>query len=247
MNRKQRRSAGSRSLSLASSKANTADALYEIGLGYMRAGRYLDAQVRCERALAKDSSHAGSQYLMGLLSLHAKQNAAAVEWLTGAIRRDPKPEYISSLGTALLDEGRHEEALKAFDTAVRIKPDDPELWVNLGNALANMKRLSDAVAAYQRALEVDTHNWAAAYRCGVIFYESGGFEQALSPCSIDAPNVAPTTPKRCTCVRPRFGIWAGMKSAFVITCKCMESIRRIPSIATTLEMLCFGLAGAKRR
>lgn len=146
MNRKRRRSAISRSSSLASPKANLADALYKAGIGYMRAGRYLDAQVRCERALANDPSHAGSQYLMGLLSLHAKQSAAAVEWLTAAIRRDPKPEYISSLGTALLEEGRKEEALKAFHTALQIKPDDPELWVNLGNALADMKRLPDAVA-----------------------------------------------------------------------------------------------------
>lgn len=181
MNRKQRRSASSTAHSNPElSKVNTPDQLYEAGLRHMRAGRYLDAQVRCERALAKDPSHAGSQYLMGLLSLQAKQSGAAVEWFAGAIRRDPKPEYISSLGTALLAEGRKEEALKAFNTALQVKPDDPELWVNLGNALADMKRLPEAVAAYQQSLDIDKNNWAAAYGCGVVFYESGGLEQALS-------------------------------------------------------------------
>jgi tetratricopeptide (TPR) repeat protein len=141
---------------------------------------------------------------MGLLSLQTKQSAAAVEWFAGAIRRDPKPEYISSLGTALLEEGRKEEALKAFNTALQIKPDDPELWVNLGNALADMKRLPDAVAAYQRSLDIDPNNWAAAYGCGVIFYESGGLEQALSlfdRCVELRPNDAQTLHMRATTLR----------------------------------------------
>jgi len=99
----------------------------------MRAGRYLDAQVCCQQALDADSSHADSLHLMGLLSLHTKQYDAAVEWLARAIRQVPKPEYISSLGTALQQQGRHDEALNAFDKALQIKPEDPELWVNLGN------------------------------------------------------------------------------------------------------------------
>jgi tetratricopeptide (TPR) repeat protein len=180
MNRKQRRSAGNRThLSPALSKAKTPDQLYEAGLSHMRAGRHLDAHVSCERALAADSGHAGSLHLMGQLSLHAKQYAAAVEWIARAIRRDPKPEYISSLGMALQQQGRHEEALKAFDKAVQIKPDQPELWANLGDALAEMKRPAEAMLAYQHVLELDPRNWGAAYRCGVIFYESGGFEEAL--------------------------------------------------------------------
>jgi tetratricopeptide (TPR) repeat protein len=109
MNRKQRRSASRTHLSPALSKANTPDQLYEAGLSHMRAGRYLDAHVSCERALAADSDHAGSLHLMGQLSLHAKQYDAAVEWVARAIRQDPKPEYISSLGMALQQQGRHEE------------------------------------------------------------------------------------------------------------------------------------------
>jgi len=170
----------------------------------MRAGRYLDAQVCCQQALDADSSHADSLHLMGLLSLHTKQYDAAVEWLARAIRQAPKPEYISSLGTTLQQQGRHDEALNAFDKALQIKPEDPELWVNLGNSLIDMKRPAEAVLAYQRALELDPHNWNAAYRCGVLFYESGGFEEALplfNQCAQLRPKDAQTLHMRAATLR----------------------------------------------
>ncbi len=170
----------------------------------MRAGRYLDAQVSCQRALAAESSHADSLHLMGLLSLHTKQYQAAVEWLARAIAQDPKPEYLSSLGTALQQQGRHEDALKAFDKAVQIRPDDPELWVNLGNALVAVKRPADALLTYQHALELDPGNWNASYRCGVLFFESGGFEEALpwfDRCDELRPNDAQTLHMRGATLR----------------------------------------------
>jgi len=170
----------------------------------MRAGRYLDAQLCCQQALSADSNHADSLHLMGLLSLHAKQYDAAMDWLGRAIRQDPKPEYLSSLGTAMQQQGRLEEALRAFDMAVQIKPHDPELWVNLGNALIVMKRPADAVLTYQHALELDPRNWNAAYRSGVMFYESGALEQALlwfNRCAALRPNDAQTLHLRAATLR----------------------------------------------
>src|SRR5665647_399451 len=102
MNRRERRTAAKSSrTALNTATANTPAALFEVGLGHMQAGRYLDAQVSCQRALAVDANHPDSLHLMGLLSLHVKQYAAAVEWLARAIVQAPKAEYISSLGTTV--------------------------------------------------------------------------------------------------------------------------------------------------
>lgn len=92
---------------------------------------------------------------MGLLSLAAKQYDHALEWLTRAIRQDPRAEYLSSLGKALQQQGRFEEALKACDKAVQLKPDDPEWWYGLGNALADLKRPDDALLAFKHVLTLD--------------------------------------------------------------------------------------------
>ena len=63
-----------------------------------------------------------------------------MEWITRAIRQDPKPEYLSSLGNTLQRQGRHEDALKTFDKAVQLRPDDAELWKDLGDVLVELRR-----------------------------------------------------------------------------------------------------------
>src|ERR1700691_2683592 len=110
MNRRDRRAAarkpqtGSRA-----SGANTPVALYEAGLRHMRAERYLDARMCCEQALAANPDHADTLHLTGLLSLQAKQYDHAVEWISRAIRQNPSPVYLWSLGTTLRHQGRPEE------------------------------------------------------------------------------------------------------------------------------------------
>jgi tetratricopeptide (TPR) repeat protein len=160
--------------------AGTPAALYSAGLRHLRAERYLDAQVCCRQALAIDSDHADTLHLMGLLSLQTKQYDHAVEWLARAIRLDPKPEYLSSLGTTLQQQGRHEEALKAFDKAVQLKPDDADLWINLGNVLVELERPADAVLSFQHVLKLDPRHGDAAYRSGFLLLRLGRPEQALA-------------------------------------------------------------------
>jgi tetratricopeptide (TPR) repeat protein len=146
----------------------------------MRAGRYLDAQMCCQQALATDPNDAEALHLMGLLSHHTKQYDHALEWIARAIRQDPKPAYLSSLGTTLRHQGRREEALMAFDKAVQLKPDDAELWTNLGNVLVELERLDDALLSYQRALKLNPHHWDTACRSGAVLRGLGRFEEAVA-------------------------------------------------------------------
>jgi tetratricopeptide (TPR) repeat protein len=106
-------------------KASTPGAQYEIGLRHMQEGRYRDAQACCREALAQDPRHADALHLMGLLAAQAEQLDQAVEWIANAIRLEPKPKYLSSLGMTLLRQGRHEDAIKVFDKAVQLEPETP--------------------------------------------------------------------------------------------------------------------------
>ena len=85
--------------------ANTPAAFYAAGLEHFRTGQHLDAQIFCQQALAIDAEHADTLHLLGLLSLHAKQYDHALEWISRAIRREPKTDYLINLGTALLQQG----------------------------------------------------------------------------------------------------------------------------------------------
>ena len=116
---------------------------------------------------------------MGLLSLHAKQYDAAIEWVDRANRADPKTDYLASLGTALEQQGLHEEALKAFDKAVQIRPDDAELWSRLANILVLLQRPDHALLSYQHALKLDPRYWYAAYNGAALLLQSERFDEAV--------------------------------------------------------------------
>jgi tetratricopeptide (TPR) repeat protein len=181
MNRHERREAAKRAKADSHAPAaGTLAALHEAGLGHIRAGRYLDAQRCCQQALAIDAEHAEILHLMGLVSCHAKQYDHAVEWISRAIRRDPKPEYLSSLGTALAQLGRREEALKAFDKAVQLKPDDAELWRNLANLLADLQRSDQALLCFQQVLKLNPRHWEAASKSGILLHKAGRLQEAYA-------------------------------------------------------------------
>jgi Flp pilus assembly protein TadD len=120
-----------------------------------------------------------SLHLMGLLSLAANQFDHAVEWTSRAIRCDPKPLYLTSLGTALLAQARFEEALQVFDKAVQLKPDDAELWTNLGGALVKAGRPADAVLSFQQTLRLNQRHWDAACRSGLLLLDLKRYQEAI--------------------------------------------------------------------
>ena len=116
---------------------------------------------------------------MGLLSSHAKQFDHAVEWISQAIRQEPKAAYLTTLGNALQSQGRREEALKAFDKAVQLEPDNADLWNNLGNALAEVGRSAESILCFQHALKLNPGHWDAASQAARRLYWSERFEEAL--------------------------------------------------------------------
>jgi tetratricopeptide (TPR) repeat protein len=175
--------------------ASSPAALYEAGLAHMQAERYLDAQLCCQQALAADSNHAGTLHLIGLLSLHAKQYDHAVEWIARAIGQDPKPEYLASLGTTLQQQGRREDALKVFDKAVQLKPDDAELWQRMGSIFLELASFDRALLCFRQALKLNPHHQDAAYKSGILLNHFGRFEEALAHfnrCDEVLPNHVPT-------------------------------------------------------
>jgi len=180
MNRHERRLAARKSQPAPSGAGGgTPAALYAAGLGHFQAGRQLEAQTCCQRSLALDAGHADTLQLMGLLSLQAKQYDAAIEWVGRANQADPKTDYLASLGTALQQQGLHEEALKAFDKAVLIRPDDAELWTQLANAFVLLQRPDPAILNYEHALKLNPRYWYAVYNYAVLLLQSMRFEEAL--------------------------------------------------------------------
>jgi tetratricopeptide (TPR) repeat protein len=178
--------------------------LCEAGISHMLAGRYLDAQLCAQQALAVEPAHADALHLMGLLSVHSGQYDHAVEWIGRAIRQNPKLDYLSNIGIALKQAGRLDEALQILDKVIQLQPDDPQAWLRLANVLAALDRKAEALLAYQRVLQFDPRQWDAAYQCGLLLHEAGRFEEALSwfnRCGEWRPDHVPTLHARARALR----------------------------------------------
>ena len=155
MNRRERRAAGKISKTAGgASTVSAPDALYETGLRLFRAGQYLDAQLCCRQVLDAKPDHADALHLMGLVSLHGGQHDHAVEWMTRAIRLDPRPDYLVDLGTALQMQGRNEDALQVFGKAVQLDPHQQDAFYKAGSLLNQLGRHQEALVHLGRSGEL---------------------------------------------------------------------------------------------
>src|SRR5689334_1866506 len=64
-------------------------------------------------------------------------------------------------GNALLNKQKYTEALKAFEQALRLNPNQSEAWFGRGEALYALQRYEDAIAAYRQALKLNPQSIAA--------------------------------------------------------------------------------------
>jgi tetratricopeptide (TPR) repeat protein len=146
----------------------------------MRAGNILRAEVLCRQALEESPEDPEHLILMALVCFNASQFDHAVEWAARAIRIDPRPDYLTTLGTALLNAGRHDEAVAVLDKAVQLKPGDAGLWSDLGDGLVAVGRASEAALCFKRTFELDPQRANAAFKAGGLLREMGQLDEALA-------------------------------------------------------------------
>jgi tetratricopeptide (TPR) repeat protein len=178
MNPRERRHQAEQS-QMASADAKSSAGLCAVGFGHLEAGRHLDAQLCCQQALAADPNHADAMHLMGLLSLKASQANLGLEWLTRAIRLEPKPQYLAALGNALYGLGRLDDALKAFDVADRLQPNSAPTLQMRAVILFGQGRFEDALAAIARAHALDPKNAEICNNAGVFLRRLSRESEAL--------------------------------------------------------------------
>jgi predicted O-linked N-acetylglucosamine transferase (SPINDLY family) len=83
-------------------------------------------------------------------------------------------------GVLAFGEQRHEEALRALDTAARLLPGDSEVLLNLGTALLKLNRFAEAEEWLRRALALDPDLAAAHYRLGSVYGFQARMAEALA-------------------------------------------------------------------
>jgi tetratricopeptide (TPR) repeat protein len=69
--------------------------------------------------------------------------------------------------------------INQFEQAAKVSPKSKDAWVNLGNALMDTQRYSEAIEAYQKALALDPKNVSVRVDLGTCYRGVGKFDKAV--------------------------------------------------------------------
>ena len=112
-----------------------------------------------------------SERLLTLLQLLRGHRCA----ITGA-------ELASQLGISLRRQGRWQDAITEYKRAIKIAPDDPTLYYNVGMAFAEGADFLQAKANLVKAMDLEPEmiksNASIACNFGAVFLQSGDRERA---------------------------------------------------------------------
>lgn len=125
-----------------------------VGLGNscLKTGKLAEAESALKTAerLAPDNNGV----LLGLAWLYGNRgdNQRALAYSERLLAADGSSVHgWSGKGHALMRLNRHDEAVQALETAVRLQPDFANAWINLGQALLMQKQVGKAIQALERA------------------------------------------------------------------------------------------------
>ncbi|MBC7924329.1 MAG: tetratricopeptide repeat protein [Bryobacteraceae bacterium] len=93
-------------------------------------------------------------------------------------RRDDAEVWFQK-GLNLERAGAIDEAVVAYENAVKLDPGSAGAWVNLGTICFHKRQLSRAETSYRKALEADPGYALAHFNIGNLFDERGDYDQAL--------------------------------------------------------------------
>jgi len=85
------------------------------------------------------------------------------------------------IGVAYEIDAKYDDAAKAYEQAVALKP-DAGTYNNLGNMYARLGKIDDATAAYQKGVDLDPANAGRTYlNFGITLYNANRLKDAVAP------------------------------------------------------------------
>lgn len=156
-----------------------ADFHYQLANNYFYDRNTLMAMKECYAAIEANPGHADAHHLLGFIFFGRKQYTEAITEFQAAIAgRERFYEAIANLGAVYLAQKRWSDALAQFQQLTReqLYPTPSLAYVNMGWALFNMKRYSEALENYKLALFLNP-NLCLGYNNLGLLYEAMGDEK----------------------------------------------------------------------
>jgi tetratricopeptide (TPR) repeat protein len=126
--------------------------------------------------------------LLVLISIHAfwtfERNRVWREettlWEDTVSKSPQKARPYKALGTAYAEQGRLDEAIQAFLTALRLNENYAKVHTNLGVAYYKKGKIPQAISEFKRAIELNERDALAYYNLANIFTDQGRWDDAIA-------------------------------------------------------------------
>ncbi len=125
-----------------------------IGLFLYRTGRVEEAIDAFTRVAELKPSDSTPLQQLGAMYLASGDRVRARQHFERSIQLNPNSGAFTNLGTIAYAEGRYEDAVHAYEEAVRLAPARALLRRNLGDAYQKLQRKAEAKTAYLKAIEL---------------------------------------------------------------------------------------------
>ena len=118
---------------------------YQTGLTHHRQGDLVQAAACYEKVLTLQQNHPDALHFLGVIALSQSDHQKAIELIGHAIAHcNTKAAYFNSYGIALREVRRWDDAVSAFQQAIRLDGNCADAWANLGLLQLDLKRFADA-------------------------------------------------------------------------------------------------------
>jgi protein O-GlcNAc transferase len=146
-------------------------------------GKLTEAEAVYRRVLQLSPNDIDALNMLGALAQQVGKHEIAVELIQPALSKFSehlaRPGAWFNLGMSLFRLGRLQEAVQAFEAAVRVKPDDYEAANNLGASLHALSRDVEAIAVLRQVIQAKPDFAEAHNNLRLALAQTGQSDEAL--------------------------------------------------------------------
>lgn len=158
------------------SNPNNLDAIYWQGQTLIEQGDAAGARALYEKTLAANGNAPLILVGMGHVDLLDGKAAEARQRFESALtlsrgKKGDDPNVLNSIGRAVVDSkgGDVNYAIEKLTAATAAAPNNPDIWLNLGNAYRKKLEGGQAITAYQKAAQINPKFAPAYYRMAKLY------------------------------------------------------------------------------
>jgi len=153
-----------------------ADLNAELGLGYMRQGRYKRAMNKLEKSLQYDSDNVKALHYKGELHRRLGQSEKAGEYFEQAIQLEPDNQLLlNNYGVYLCDIKKYDQAITLFSKSL----EDPlyeykaRVYENIGLCRLWQGKINQSEAAFHQALAISPNMSTSLLELAKLSFDQG--------------------------------------------------------------------------